>query len=334
MKTHKYQNTITDEEVNMIKRTITATKDTLVKKNRKPKTKLPVEKITLKDANSADNQVAWLGHSSVFLKLNGKTILIDPVFSNSASPLSFVICRFQKEIPLDCHILDEIDMILLTHNHYDHLDKKTIKQLHERTRIFLAPIGVKRTLVEWGVAADKIVECGWEERFEYGGIEFISQETQHNSRRSLFDRNTTLWCGWVIRTESLNIYFSGDSGYGNHFKRTGDMYGPFDFAMVECGQYDIRWPSLHMFPEQTFQATVDLQTKIMLPIHWGSFTLAFHPWHESIDRVLQLKKERRPDFLITTPKLGELIDLLGSQFPMNHWWKDFVVSNNRKRGKI
>ncbi|MGL5042883.1 MAG: MBL fold metallo-hydrolase [Culicoidibacterales bacterium] len=321
MKKQLYTNTTKDKEVNMIKRTISASRDTLIVRKRKPRKKLPIEKIILHDDNSADNQIAWLGHSSVLVRIEGKTILIDPVFSHSASPLSFVICRFQKEIPLDSAMLTHIDIILLTHNHYDHMDKKTILQLHHKTDAFITPIGVRDQLIKWGVAANKISELAWNQTLNLKNIYFTAQETQHNSRRGLFDRNTSLWCAWIIKTEKLNIYCSGDSGYGDHFKQTATKFGPFDIALIECGQYDKRWPSLHMFPQQSYQAAKDLQTKVMLPIHWGSFTLAFHPWYESVEKVLQLQAQKNDDFLITTPKIGELIDLEAENFPTDRWWQ-------------
>ncbi len=215
--------------------------------------------------------------------------------------------------------LPYIDAVVLSHDHYDHLDYESIIKLKDKVGHFYVPLGVSAHLIEWGVDPDKITELDWWKEVNVEGFTFICTPARHFSGRSLFNGFTTLWASWIVRTENSNVFFSGDSGYGPHFKEIGKRYGPFDFVMLECGQYNELWKDIHMMPEQTVQAAIDLNGKLMMPIHWGAFTLAMHPWTDPIIRVTASAHERH--VAITTPKIGEPVLLQQPVFPHSEWWK-------------
>lgn len=322
MSQKRYRNNATLAKVNMVKRTITTGYDTLRKKNRKPKDKLPIDKIVISDVEKTNDVFAWLGHSSMFIKIQNKIIFVDPVLSHFASPIPFLITSFHNETAINLSDIAIVDIILLTHNHYDHLDKQTIKELNYKTKQFIVPKGIKQILLQWGVEEAKIFEHQWGDTSTIQGIQFICEEAQHNSRRGVFDSNKTLWCSWIIKTAKIKIFFSGDSGYGPHFRRIGSTYGPFDLAMIECGQYDYRWSNTHMLPEHTYQASIDINAAAILPIHWGSFTLAFHPWYEPIEKILATNQKYFDYLNILTPKIGELVLIKNKRHISKQWWKN------------
>ncbi len=213
--------------------------------------------------------------------------------------------------------LPSIDAILISHDHYDHLDYGSIRQLKDKTKYFFVPLGVGAHLQHWGVEASKITELDWWQSADIDGMTFTATPARHFSGRGLTDRDKTLWASWVIKGQDNNIYFSGDSGYRTHFKQIGEQYGPFDFTMIECGQYNEKWEAIHMMPEQSLQAHIDLQGKMMMPIHWGAFNLAVHPWKEPVERLLKAKKE---DMMIATPVIGESF-VLSQALPDARWWE-------------
>ena len=290
----------------------------LKSKFRKPKSKLPQVNPDLKVFNtkSENPKFIWFGHSTILMNIDGKIILIDPVFSKNAAPVNFMVKRFQSPVLL----LDElppIDIIVISHNHYDHLDKKTIKFFREKNTKFVVPLGVGTTLKKWGIASSKIRELNWYESEKSKGLNFTATPAIHYSGRGLFDKNKTLWSSWVIESNNKKIFFSGDSGYGNHFKEIGERFGDFDFAFIENGQYDRRWPEIHMFPEETVQAALDLKAKKIIPIHWGMFDLSLHKWNEPIKESYKIAKEK--DIPIIIPKLGEIF-FEGKKESENLWW--------------
>jgi L-ascorbate metabolism protein UlaG (beta-lactamase superfamily) len=233
---------------------------------------------------------AWFGHSSLIFNIQGKIILIDPVFSKRASPFSWIgVSRFEYTHQYSVNDMPEIDLLLISHDHYDHLDYKTILNIHGKVKKFFVPLGVAAHLKHWGVAASKISEFGWwEANSSIEGLEIISAPARHFSGRAGFDKDYTLWCSWIILTENLKIYYSGDSGYDNHFSETAVKYGPFDICFMECGQYNDGWPYIHMMPEESVKASLDLKAGLSVPVHWGKFSLSLHSWTEPIERA---KKE-------------------------------------------
>ena len=299
--------------------------------NRKPKKDILVEKIdfsALENHKADITRLIWFGHSSFLLEMEGMKILIDPMFGESPSPLSFVGSkRYSKELPIEIEDLPFIDAIILSHDHYDHLDYESIQRLKEKTGQYYTPIGVANHLVRWGIASEKINELNWWENIVFNGLNLVCTPSRHFSGRGLFDRASTLWCSWVIKGKKDNIFFSGDSGYDTHFKEIGDKYGPFDITLMECGQYHENWKLFHMMPEETAQASVDLRSKLVLPIHWGAFTLALHDWTDSIVRMT--KKANELNLPVTTPNIGEPVILGNTTFPTEKWWTNYILLNKK-----
>lgn len=284
-------------------------------KNRLPEIKQDLSYFTNKDEN---NKYIWLGHSTILMNVGGQIILTDPIFSKNASPFNFGVKRFQKPL-LSLEDLPNIDVITISHNHYDHLDKETIKYFKNKTTNFLVPLGVGAILQKWGIPSGRITELNWYGSKKIGNSNFTATPSRHFSGRGLSDSNKTLWVSWVIEGGNEKIYFSGDSSYGRHFKDIGNRFGEFDIAFVENGQYDKKWPLAHMMPEETIQAVKDLNAKIFVPIHWGMFSLSLHSWSEPIERSYNLSKENGINIL--TPKLGEILDKSSKTVL---WWKSIL----------
>lgn len=292
------------------------------REGRNPDSKIPFRKIEGKDIGTLGDKelkVTWLGHSTLLIEIGGKVFLTDPVFGKTASPMSFFGPKsFHDEMPVPIDSLPELDAVILSHDHYDHLDYKSISKLKSKTRKFYAPLGVGAHLNRWGIKDEDIIEKDWWEKdTSIEGIEFIATPARHFSGRGFTDRYANLWCSWVIRTENLNIFFGGDSGYGKHFTEIGEKYGPFNLTMLECGAYNEDWPFIHSMPEQTAQSQKDLRGEVLLPIHWAKFNLALHPWKEPIERLL--KKANELNMTVTTPLIGEPV-LYGTDLPTSHWW--------------
>ncbi len=288
--------------------------------NKVPNFEIPVETHKESDFISDKNQskITWFGHSAALVEMEGLTIFIDPMLGKVAAPHPMLGSkRFNKVHPISIDSLPTIDIILISHDHYDHLDYGSILKLKDKVKQFYVPLGIKAHLTEWGVSEEKITEFDWWENINYKGVEFISTPARHFSGRG-FTRNNTLWCSWVLKSKNNSIFFSGDSGYGNHFKEIGEKYGPFDFSMIECGQYNEQWAQIHMTPEETIQASIDVQSKLMMPIHWGAFKLALHSWDDPIVRAT--KKAKELNIPISTPIIGESIVLNSDNYPKNKWW--------------
>lgn len=237
---------------------------------------LPSWHTDLKSLEGEAPQLVWFGHSSYYIKINGKNILVDPVFSGHAAPVSFFTASFKGSNTYSANDFPELDMVLITHDHYDHLDYKTIRALKAKTKLFCTSLGVGAHLERWGIAPNNIVELDWWESNAVGeGITMTAAPARHFSGRD-FARNKTLWSSFILKTTNHTIYLGGDSGYDTHFKIIGEKFGPFDLALLECGQYNEDWPYIHMMPEQTVQASIDLKAAVLMPIHWGKFKLSLH----------------------------------------------------------
>ncbi len=290
--------------------------------NQTPKNPLPVlavDSLTIASKKDSIPRITWFGHSAFLIEINGKNILLDPMFSKVPGPHPWLgPKRFSDGLPIEIEKLPQIDAVIFSHDHYDHLDYDTILKLKSMVGQFYMPLGVGSHLSAWGVAKDKINELNWWDETSFGELQFVCTPARHFSGRGLFDRFKSMWGSWVIKSKTHTIYFSGDSGYGPHFKKIGEKYGPFDFAMLECGQYDKRWENIHMLPEQTAQAAVDLNTSIMMPIHWGSFVLALHSWNGPVKRVSQKAEELNMPIII--PKIGEQFLINEPQIADNTWW--------------
>ncbi|MBL0386454.1 MBL fold metallo-hydrolase [Tumebacillus sp. ITR2] len=319
----KFVNLIPTDMNTGFKDTVSMLKDFLKPHpNRKPTTPIAVESVGLApNRDLKQTKVTWLGHSALLLEVDGKTLLLDPMLGATPSPVPpFGGKRYSKEAPLKIEDLPPIDAVLLSHDHYDHLDTPSIKKLKDKVRKFFVPLGVGSHLVRWGVDPAKIKEHDWWDETEFAGLKLVCTPARHFSGRSLTDRNTTLWASWVILGEQSKIYFSGDSGYGPHFQEIGEKLGPFDLTFMECGQYDERWSTIHMMPEQTVQAHLDVKGNLLIPIHWAAFTLAFHSWTDPIERVTQAAREHGVS--ISTPRIGETVHLGAAEYPTSTWWKE------------
>lgn len=265
-------------------------------------------------------KLTWFGHSAAMLQLDGKNLLLDPMFGNAPSPFPFIGGkRFNSKLPFEIEKLPVIDAVLISHDHYDHLDYGSIVKLKDKVKRFIVPLGVAPHLVMWGVNPANIEEHDWWDEFDYEGLRLACTPARHFSGRSLTDRDATLWCSWVIHGREAKVFFSGDSGYGPHFKEIGDKYGPFDLTLMECGQYDERWAAIHMMPEETVQAHLDVRGAVMIPIHWGAFTLALHSWTDPVERAVKAAKERNAR--ISTPKIGETVLIQAASYPSSVWWR-------------
>ncbi|KUF30576.1 MBL fold metallo-hydrolase [Bacillus cereus] len=271
--------------------------------------------------NEALESVTWFGHSASLLKIEGKKLLLDPMFGDASSPFPlFNSKRYSGAFSLERDDLQEIDAIIISHNHYDHLNYKSIMQLKNRAKHFYVPTGVAQYLIKWGVSPSKISEHNWWDEITFDNIKLVCASARHFSGRGMTDRDRSLWCSWLILGQETKIFFSGDSGYAPHFKEIGDKYGPFDLTLMECGQYDPRWSAIHMLPEETVQAHIDVKGELLLPIHWGAFTLALHEWSDPVERVT--KEAKRLGVKITTPQIGESITLKSTDYPLSAWWKE------------
>jgi len=286
---------------------------------REPVQALPSVKTDLSTIPSTYPVIIWLGHSSYFMKIDGRTILVDPVFSSRPSPVSFLgKDRYQVTNPYHAEDFPELDLVIITHDHYDHLDYATINKLKSKTSKFCTALGVGEHLEAWGVEEDKIIELDWWERTNLAyGLDIIATPARHFSGR-LFKRNQSLWCSFVLKSSKHQFFIGGDSGYDDSFKTIGEQFGGFDIAMLDCGQYNEKWPLVHMNPEETIQASLDLKAKVLLPVHWGQFTLALHPWKEPIERIV--RSATLLEVEITTPRIGEIITL-DHPLPKEKWWE-------------
>jgi L-ascorbate metabolism protein UlaG (beta-lactamase superfamily) len=289
--------------------------------SRIPSFKLPIvsrDSLELVE-DSLPTRLVWFGHSAFLLQIDGKNILIDPMLGEVPAPNPLLgKKRFFKDLPIEIEKLPQIDLIIISHDHYDHLDYGSIQKLKGKTKQFYVPLGVGAHFERWGVSPDQIHEMQWWEEAEVAGISLAFTPSRHFSGRGPNNRFSTLWGSWVIKGQNDNIYFSGDGGYGPHFKEIGEKYGPFDFAMMECGQYNENWKEIHMMPEETATAGQDVNAKVIMPIHWAAFTLAMHTWTDPVERLIVKAKEiNQPIFV---PKIGEFIILKDSLWTKEEWW--------------
>lgn len=283
-----------------------------------PPRALPSVQTDLKNLNFDAPAVVWFGHSSYLISFKGINILVDPVFSGRVSPVPIAGKAFKGANEYQVEHMPDIDILILTHDHYDHLDYKTITALHPKVKKIYTSLGVSPHLLKWGVDARNITEMDWNYSENISkDIKLTSLTGRHFSGRQ-FKRNQSLWNSFALEFFGYKIFVGGDSGYGKHFKEIISKYGPFDIAMIEIAQYGDGWPYIHMTPEQGFQAAIDIDTKVLLPVHWGKFALAMHPWDEPINRLLAANKNSEVE--ITTPMIGEVV-VMNRELPKSKWWE-------------
>lgn len=281
---------------------------------KRPNRPLPSEQLDLNQLKHGS--VAWFGHAGTLMQIGDKRLLTDPVFYQ-ASPVPFTVQSFEMTHTPSIDELPELDAILISHDHYDHLDYRAIQDLNGKTHQFIVPLGVKVHLQKWGVPDEKISELDWDDTAQVGDVAVTLVPSRHFSGRKLDNRNQTLWGGYVIKGNSLSFYFSGDSGYGKHYRERIAKYAPFDLVLMESGAYDEGWSQIHSFPEQSVQAVVDVEASRVMPIHWGKFDLANHSWTDSITRFTEAAQARNLE--VITPKIGQVFNLF-EPLPQEKWW--------------
>lgn len=282
-----------------------------------PDSALVTIKTDLKALDPQENLLVWFGHSSYYLQLDGKRILVDPVFSKYASPVPVSIKAFEMTNPYFAEDMPDIDILVITHDHWDHLDYPTFMKIKDRCKQIVTSLGVGAHFERWGYPSDRIHELYWGEGYQTDSLSFTAAPARHFAGRWL-KRNTSLWSAFVLQGKDYKIFIGGDSGYGKHFKAIGEQHGPFDLAILENGQYNEFWKYIHMMPEEVVQAAEDLHSREILPVHSAKFPLANHAWDEPLIRVSQeAKRKGRP---IWTPQIGQVV-YLNKENSFKEWWK-------------
>jgi L-ascorbate metabolism protein UlaG (beta-lactamase superfamily) len=287
-------------------------------KLRVPPGTLPSSKTDLLNLSISENILVWFGHSSYFIQVDGKKILVDPVFSGNASPFSFTTKSFPGADIYSPDDVPDIDYLFITHDHWDHLDFKTVLALKSKTKRIITGLGVAAHFDRWKFDAEQVIAVDWNARIDLDtGFVATSAPARHFSGRGL-KRNRSIWSSFILQTPSYKLYLGGDSGYDDHFAKIGKEHGPFDLAILECGQYDPAWKYIHMMPEETVQAGIDLKSKWILPVHWSKFNLSLNAWNDSIERVTASAEKRNVPLI--HPMIGEKVNL-NSFYPFEKWWE-------------
>ncbi|MBQ7501878.1 MBL fold metallo-hydrolase [bacterium] len=291
------------------------------KDGRMPKQPVVSQKTPLDSLPADRDAIVWMGHSTFYIQADGYKIMIDPVFSDYASPVSFINKAFPGSNIYKAEEIPEIDLLAVSHDHWDHLDYPSIMGLKNKVKQIICPLGVGQYFEQWGFASDKIRECDWFDKAEISErLTVHVLPSQHFSGRS-FTRNSTLWCGFAFITPNKKIYFSGDGGYGEHFKAIGKEFGGFDIALAENGQYDRSWHNIHLLPEETAQAAEDVQAKYVIPAHGGKFALSKHSWNAPYRDLAAASAGR--NYRLLTPKIGQCVNLNDCrEEDFSHWWEE------------
>ncbi|RBQ02243.1 MBL fold metallo-hydrolase [Pedobacter miscanthi] len=279
---------------------------------------IPSVKTNLFNIPLDSNVLVWFGHSSSYIQLDGKRILIDPVFSKRASPLPWGPKAYKGSNIYTAADIPPVDYLIISHDHYDHLDYQTIVALKDKVKQVICGLGVGAHFEYWGYPAEKLIEKDWDEQVEVGdNYTIYTAPTHHESSRGLISAKT-LWMSYIIQSPTMKIYYSGDGGYDNHYADAGKKFGPIDLAIIESGQYDKAWRSVHNLPEDVLQAAKDLKAKRILPVHNSKFTLGKHPWDEPLIKISALAKAN--NIPLASPMIGEVVYLNNRKQPFKQWW--------------
>ncbi|WP_432982000.1 MBL fold metallo-hydrolase [Dactylosporangium sp. CA-233914] len=304
-----------------------AMRDTFVellmgKQRRRPLGEIPVSRPELGGWLEPDGlHVTWLGHSTALAEIEGVRVLFDPVWSERCSPTSFAGPKRLHPMPLPLEELPRIDAVVISHDHYDHLDLASIRALLRTQQApFLVPLGVGAHLERWGVPEDRIIELDWDERAEIRGITLTATAARHFSGRR-FTRDGTLWASWAVKGARRSLFYTGDSGYFEEFKRIGEQHGPFDVSLIQVGAYNYAWPDIHMKPEDGASAHLDVRARVLIPLHWCTFSLALHAWSEPVERLLEEARARDIELVVPRPGDRVNIDALPALEP---WWRSIA----------
>ena len=291
---------------------------------RVPPSTIPISAISpasLQIQPSSGLRAIWLGHSSVYVELDGLRLMVDPVFSEYASPINGIGPKRFHAPPIALTDLPRIDAVLISHDHYDHLDMRTIKFLSTKGTHFFVPLGVGSHLDEWEIPESQITELDWWESTDIKGLTIVCTPAQHYSSRGIFDYKETFWSSWSIIGPKHRVFYSGDTGFSDHFQQIGNQLGPFDLGIIRIGQYGpgASWIYSNMDPEDAVKAHLAVRARHMLPVHWGTFNLAFHDWDEPIKRAVKAANEQNVD--LVTPRVGEVV-IAGEPFNSDSWWEE------------
>ena len=294
----------------------------LSREQREPPGPLPLHVPTPAELDRAPDpgvRVLWLGHSTLIVELGGVRLLTDPVFSERTSPSQRVGPKRFHPPPVALDRLPPLDVVLISHDHYDHLDKHTVERLASSAVPFVTSLGVGRYLERWGVAPERIVELDWHESTQVGALRLTATPARHFSGRSPFGRFGTLWSSWVLAGARHRVFFTGDTGFFDGLADIGREHGPFDLGLIKIAAYSDMWPDIHLLPEDAIRLSAMVRAKRMLPIHWGTFNLAFHAWDEPIERTVAAARDAGVELL--TPRLGQPVDAL-SPGRYGSWWRE------------
>ena len=286
-----------------------------------PKDTIPSEKTDLFSLDEDENVLIWFGHSSYYIQLDGKKILVDPVFSGNASPIPGTVPSFPGTDRYTPDDIPEVDYLIISHDHYDHLDYETITALEGKVKQVICGLGVGSHFRHWGYADKKISEMDWNQVFEAdSGFSIHTLPARHFSGRG-FSAKNTLWASYLIESLSMKIYVGGDSGYGTFLTDIGNEFGPIDLVILDNGQYNDAWREIHLHPEEVLQAARDLKAKRLFPVHSSKFVLGMHPWDEPLNEVARLNRESESPISLFTPLIGDKVDLDNNEFPFSSWWE-------------
>jgi L-ascorbate metabolism protein UlaG (beta-lactamase superfamily) len=282
---------------------------------------IPLLPESLKTPPEPGLRSVWIGHAGVLVEMDGFRFMVDPVFSEYASPVSFAGPKRFHPTPISLQALPRIDAVMISHDHYDHLDMETIQHLSAKGTHFFVPLGVGAHLEEWGVPEDQVSDMEWWDSRKVGEVKIICTPSRHYSGRDLFDYKESFWSSWSIVGPEHRVYYSGDTGFSDHFQQIGERFGPFDLNIIKVGAYGpgASWLDIHMTPEQAVEAHSTLGGIRMLPVHWATFNMAHHDWDEPIIRTLKSAKERQVN--VVTPRVGEVVTA-EQPFKSDHWWEE------------
>lgn len=287
-------------------------------KNTQPSGPLPVASASQNPPPTADKDyLTWYGHSALRLETNGRTILLDPMLGEWVAPVPFLGHRFPYDNYRPTEEFGDIDLVVYSHDHYDHLDYDTLMTLRDRVKHYLCPLGLGAHLTAWGIPRHRITELDWWQSTELAGCRWTATPARHFSGRSPSTRNKSLWAGFAIETNHHRLYFGGDSGYGQHFRAIGQRLGPFDLTMLDSGQYHDRWKNVHMQPEEALRAHRELNGEALLPIHWGAFSLSNHAWSDPADRIRRADKTG----CVVSPMVGQRFAVGRALECRQNWWE-------------
>lgn len=286
----------------------------------KPSKNIPSVHTDLKNLPKGQDVFVWLGHSSYYIQTDGVSFLIDPVLSPYGSPFKFFNKAFAGADIFKPEDIPQLDYLVITHDHYDHLDYPTVKAIRDKVSQVILPLGVGAHLERWGYRPEQLIEEDWDSEVGLkNNINIIFTPARHFSGRKV-KRNVTLWTSYVLKTPTKKLFLGGDSGYDTHFKMIGEKYGPFDYAIIENGQYNEAWKYIHALPEDVVQASIDVDAKNIIPVHSSKFALALHAWNEPLQKVTALGKAKKLNIL--TPMIGEPVHLDQPDLQFTSWWED------------